>query len=1072
MALETYGKRAVLVVGGGVAGMHAALILAEARVQVYLVDSAPTVGGLSNLLDKTFPTHSCGICHMSPRNPAYCPVLEVERHPRIRLMVSSTITDVSGDIGEFFVRVATSGEFVRRDLCDSCGECEKACPVVVHVPAFLGMSDRKAIYKPGHRAVPGGFVLDESACTKCGKCAGACPRGAIDLLAEGTSTELQVAAIIVSAGMDARDPRVRLEYSYNPGKNVITGLELERIMSASGPSGGRLARPSDGKVPGRVAFIQCVGSRDRSSGSPYCSSVCCMYALKEAMSVKELAPDAKVRVFYMDMRAMGKGFEEYYGRAKSVGVEFENCRVARIEEANGVLLVSGESGGVVTREEFDLVVLSTGFVPSADMRELADTLGIEMGPFGFIQALPQGRSRVKTSRPGIFVCGGAAEPQDIPTSVMWSGACALQALRVVGPGADSDEWLAGQEATQKEAISVQSGGRGADSSAEPVCVTGSEDARIGVFVCKCDSPMTWLRLAEVAEAAKALDGVALVREIPGLCRGPALKSLRAEVAGSDINRVVVAACSPRDILDLVERELSSSGAWRGLVEVANIREQCAWVHRDGEAATTKARDLVAMAVEQVRLARPLREQARKIPSSAVVIGGGPAGMQAASSLADLGHEVHLVEKDAMLGGRARRVIRTLDGSDVQGVLRQLEGRIRSDSHITIHTASRVTGISREGGRFRVSIMSARDAHQGFGDESRAANQAGAGTGTEVEAEAAGAIEALDGNGARGEERLVIDCGVIILATGGVEAPAPSSFGTLALSRIMTQTELEAHLGPPGSLPDSVESVVMIQCAGSRDHRRPYCSKVCCSQAMKNALHIKAVRPDTEVYVLHRDIRVPGMSEVFYEQAREMGVVFIRHTDDTEPRVVQAEPACRQVVEVYDEVLGEILRVPADLVVLSTGVEGAADPGLAEALGVPFDEHGFFIEANTKVGPVDFLVPGVYVCGLARAPGFLSDALISAEAAAARAGAYISAKEARTFANLSRVREKRCSGCGVCVDVCPYDARSLDEEARRARVDEFLCRGCGACQAACPSGASEHLGFEAKRILSALDVAFG
>lgn len=1063
MVPETHGKRAVLVVGGGVAGMHAALILAEAGVQVYLVDSAPTVGGLFNLLDKTFPTHSCGICHMSPRNPAHCPVIEVGRHSGIHLMVNSTVTDVSGDVGEFFVRVAMRGEFVRKDLCDSCGECEKVCPVVVRVPAFSGLEDRKAIYRPGHRAVPGGFALDEAACTKCGECVGACPRGAIDLSAKGTTTELQVGAIIVSSGMDVRDPRVRPEYSYNPGKNVITGLELERIMSASGPTGGRLARPSDGKVPRRIAFIQCVGSRDRSCGNPYCSSVCCMYALKEAMSVKARVPDAKVKVFYMDIRAMGKGFEEYHRRAKSMGVEFGNCRVSGVEESNGVIQVSGEFGGVVAREEFDLVVLSTGFIPGADTRRLADMLGVEIGPFGFIQPLLQGRSRVKTSRPGIFVCGGAAEPQDIPTSVMWAGACALQALRAAGPEVDGDEWLASQEAVSKEAISAQPRQRGPDCSTEPSCAAGAEDARIGIFVCKCDSPMPWLRLDRVVEAAKALDGVALVREIPGLCRSLALESLRAEVAASDINRVVVAACSPRDILHLVERELSGSGTWRGLVEVANIREQCAWVHQDGEAATRKAQDLVAMAVEQVRLARPIREQARAIPSSAVVIGGGPAGMQAASSLADLGYEVHLVEKDSSLGGRARRIVSALDGADVQGVLRKLEERIRSDSRITIHTASRITGISREGGGFRVSIMRSRGAYHSSGGENCAANQA--------EAEAPGAPGALDRDRAGGGEHLVIDCGAIILATGGVEAPVPSSLRAPDPSRIMTQTELEARLSLARGFPYDVESVVMMQCAGSRDDKRPYCSKVCCAQAIKNALHIKAAHPNTEVYVLHRDIRVPGMSEVFYEKAREMGVVFIRHPEDVQPKVVQADSAGRQAVEVYDENLGEVLRVPADLVVLSTGVEGAADPELARGLRVPFDSYGFFTEANTKVGPVDFLVPGVYVCGLARAPGFVQDALISAEAAAARAGAYLFAKEARTVANLSRVREKRCSGCGVCVDVCPYDARSIDEEARVARVDEFLCRGCGVCQVACPSGASEHIGFETKRILSGLDVAF-
>ncbi|MGE5587910.1 MAG: FAD-dependent oxidoreductase [Clostridia bacterium] len=1071
MPAEAHSRRSVLVVGGGVAGMHASLILADAGVHVYLVDSSTTVGGLWDLLDKTFPTHSCGVCHMSPRNPAYCPVIEVEKHPRVTLMVNSRVEWVSGDLGDFRVRVSTRPEFVRRDLCDGCGECERTCPVEVRMPSYLGLSDRKAIYGPGGRAVPGGFAVDEAACTKCGGCARACPRGAINLLAEGSQTDLAVGAIIVCSGMAMCDPRVRPEYSYGSSKNVITGLEFERIASASGPTQGDLLRPKDGARPHRIAFIQCVGSRDRSRANPYCSSVCCMYAIKEAIIAKTLVPEASVKVFYMDVRALGKGYEEYYARAKSLGVEFENCRVSGVEERDGALEVCAESGGAVRCERFDLVVLSNGFTPPGDLSGLSAALGVERDEFGFVRLLSQGRSRVKTSRPGVYVCGGASGPQDIPTAIMWSGACALQALRAVGPESDWDERPAPQAAAgaqtnrPHERKDADSGSPAAfqeqASIPAPAPVAAPDEPRIGVFVCKCGASLGSVDPAGLVQAVsgEAMDDVVVVKELPPMCRREGLEALGREAASHNVNGVVAAACSPRRVQGVIEARLSEAGVARGMVEVANVREQCGWVHRHPGEAMRKACDLVAMAVAGVRLATPLTERTRPVPAGAVVIGGGPAGMQAAASLADLGHDVHLVEKEEVLGGRARVLARTLDGTDVREILEKLEERVRSDSRIIVHTSSRVASVCRKDGGFRLSIVRNRDGGCGGAEAS---------PGVPLET-----VEGVSGSVEGGS--VEIDCGAVVVATGGLEASSPAHLASPDGERVLTQTELEARLWPSCDVPGAVQSVVMIQCAGSRDEARPYCSQVCCSQAIKNAIRLKEERPDIEVYVLHHDVRVPGSSEVFYERAREMGVAFVRHPDDAPPKVVKDrhEPGGgRLAVEVRDEVLGETIVVPADLVVLSTGVVGAADRDLARALGVPVDEHGFFTEANVKVQPVDFCAPGVYVCGLARAPGFLADAIISAEAAAARAGVYLASKEARTVANVSRVRARRCSGCGVCVDVCTYGARSVDEEARLAVVDEFLCRGCGACQAACPSGAASHAGFETERVASALDAALG
>ena len=1024
-------ESAVLVVGGGIAGMHASLVLAEAGVKVFLVDSAPICGGIFSLLDRTFPNASCGVCQMAVTEQAYCPMIEVERHPLITLMTNSRIKSVQGQVGDFIVTVAQKGEYVLKALCDSCGKCEAVCPIEVGVPAHTGLLPHKAIYRPGVRSLPGVFALDEDACDRCGKCVEVCERNAIDLDAEPGDVVVSVRAVIAGPGLGHYDPGTRLEYGYGRTKNVITCLELERLMSPSGPTGGRLIRPSDREIPRRVAFVQCVGSRDRVGEIPYCSSVCCMYAIKDAMRVKELIPDAVVKVFFMDVRACGKGFEEYYEKAKALGVEFVSCRVSCIEPADGHVYIPVELEGIVSTEEFDLAVLSTGFTPSDGIDELSQVLGIEKGLFGYLGAgVTDTASPVVTDREGIYVCGGGVEPQDIPTAIMWSGACAFHALR----DALADSPANPLPVVPQSAVEPCSESQyPPESKHEPL----QDDERIGVFVCRCSSSMDCLDIDKIIEWSREQDGVVTVMDIPDLCMQSGVEALQASIQKDVIKKLVVAACSPRDVTLILGDKLSEIGIGKGLLEVANIREQCAWVHLEDDSVTEKALELVAIAIEQVRHARPLSEKTRPVLEGALVVGGGIAGMRAAKALADLGHDVHLVEKQPVLGGRAKAMTRSLEGMDVQALSHRLEKEIREDPRIEVHVSSEICSISPVDGGFCATMENCRNDSKNCTQDTRV--------------------------------------GAVILATGGSEAEAPKSFGHDISTGIVTQTELEAKLDQAGvileDLPSDMDSVVMIQCAGSRDTERPYCSRVCCLQALKNAIRLKTSRPETEIYVLHRDIRAPGFSELFYEQARDMGVVFVRYPENITPQVLPGSNGSSLVVEVHDEGLGELVHIQADIVALSVGVRGEADTDLVRGLGIDSDPYGFYVEANSKVQPTDFLTSGVYVCGTARAPITVREALISAETAAVRAAVRLRRGEERSKENIAEVRTRRCRGCGLCVEACSYDARSLDEESGIAVVDEFKCQGCGACQVACPSGASEHLGFEARRLLAALDVVF-
>ncbi len=1016
---------AVLIVGAGLAGMQSALLLAEAGSQVYLLDSAPGIGGSLHLLDRTFPTDSCGLCIMLPTQPAYCPTLECDLHPNIEILAYADVGHVEEQAGDFRVTIEHKPRYVDMDKCTRCGKCVEVCPEPRPSEYEGQLHMERAIYRPPLRAVPNAYVIDDRYCTRCGRCAEVCPAGAVDLDMAASQSEINVEAVILSPGFRPFDPTSKGEYGYGRYPNVLTSVQFERMMSLAGSTQAHLQRPSDGQPPRRIAFVQCVGSRDSTVHQEYCSSVCCMYTAKQVGVAKELMPDLEVVVFYIDIRTFGEDFERYFNRVEGLeGVDYRRSLISGIKEVPSTrnLLVgyAGEDGRW-REDEFDMVVLAVGFAPPDGFQSLGRNLEVALNRFGF--CVTDVFSPNRTSREGVFVSGAFREPKDIPETVVEACSAAASALdflagrqAVMLPLADGDTVTVAVEPTEREKE------------------IADEEPRIGVFVCACGKDVGQVvDVDEVAEFAARLPGVTLARPLPDACEAGGLRAIRQAIEEHNLNRVVVAACSPRLYQPEFTGVMKEAGLNPYLLERANIREQCAWVHEDDpRSATDKARGLVEMSVVRAGFDRPVHPVAAVPRRGALVIGGGVAGMTAALSLARQGHRVDVVEREAELGGHLRDVFYTLEGRRPGELLADLVSAVEANALITVHRSAEVRGLIGGRGDFTATVVTAN------GEEQRLRH------------------------------------GAVIVATGAREAPTDEYlYGQDP--RVVTQLELEARISSLESqiangepLADGfADSVVMIQCVGSRDESRPYCSRVCCSQAVKNALRIKELSPETQVSILYRDIRTYGFREPYYRRAREEGVVFIRYQLPDKPRVEADGGGLR--IRLRDLVLDRELELRPDLLVLSTGiVPHDGNAALAKALGVPLNQDGFFQEDHNKVRPLDFHRPGIFLCGLAHSPRFIEESICQGQGAAIRAGVILSKPALQDKGGIAVVDERLCSGCGLCVSVCPYSARTLDEERHVARVLELLCQGCGNCVATCPNKASSLRTFNTAEVLAMVD----
>ncbi len=830
--------------------------------------------------------------------------------------------------------------------------------------------------------------LNCAVCSECLQCVAACQANAPNHLMKDEFIELNVGAVLACPGYSLYDTRLSEEFGFGRYANVVTSMQFERMLSASGPTRGHLERPSDHEEPKRIAFLQCIGSRDQKH--QYCSSVCCMYATKEAMLAQDHAPGVECNIFYMDIRAFGKGFDAFYQRAINQGVKYIPCHPSSLREVplnRNLLLRYQKENGELLEEEFDLVVLSVGMEAPMGADMIAQSLGIKINESGFCYTTPF--SPVETSRPGVFVAGTFHEPMDIPDSVTEGSGAAAGALSLVGKSRGT---MLSEKVYPPETD-----------------VEGAEP-RIGVFVCHCGSNIAGVvDVDSVAEFAKTLPHVVSADHLLYTCSADALKTITERIAEFGLNRVVVSSCTPRTHETLFQDTIREAGLNPYLFEMANIRDQCSWVHsHDPERATKKAKSLVAMAVGRAALLEPLHKEHLGLSHAALVVGGGVAGMTAALVLAEQGFQVYLLEQGQELGGRLLHMWNTVEGGDPRAYVNSLIERVEANHNIEVITRARVLKTGGFVGNFKTTIASLDDPTQ-----------------------------------------RLIEHGVTIMATGGQEYRG-NEYLLGQDERVMTMGDLEERIQKSPDEVAKAGEVAMILCVGPWEEKSKYCSRICCTVSIKNAIKTKELSPSAKVYVLHKDLRSYGFKERLYTEAREKGVIFIRYTDEKLPRVETVDG--RLQITVLEPNLNEELKLSPDILALATAV--LPDPSakeLSPTFKVPLTQEGFFLEAHVKLRPEDFASEGIFLCGTAHYPKFIDETIAQAMAAAARATAILSKEHLEVGGAVSKIDPDKCVGCLTCCRICPYQVPKINAQGV-AEVEMANCQGCGICAAECPAKA--------------------
>jgi len=847
-------------------------------------------------------------------------------------------------------------------------------------------------------------------CSECYQCVNACLAGAIDHEAVDVTRDIRVGSVIIASGTKPFDPSGMDDtYMYKRSPNVMTSLEFERILSAGGPTMGHLVRPSDEKEPEKIAWLQCVGSRDTNRcNNGYCSSVCCMYAIKDAMIAKEHSEkELDCAIFNMDIRTFGKDYENYYLRGKDENnIRFIKSRIHSItenRETKDLILTYVDSRGLMQTEEFDMVILSVGLEVSESTIALANRLGVELNKYNFVQT--SSFNPLETSRKGVFVSGALQSPKDIASSVTEaSGAACAAGMKI-----------AAARNTCTKTVEVP-----------PQRDVSGEEPRIGVFVCKCGINIAGIvDVPSVEEYAKTLPHVVYAGQNLFTCSQDAQDKIKEIINEYKLNRVVVASCTPKTHEPIFMDTLEQAGLNKYLFEMANIRNQDSWMHfHIPDQATNKALDLVRMAVARAATLDPLHEKRIPVTKKALVIGGGIAGMNAAIGLGDQGYEVVLIEKEKNLGGLGNKLYTTIEGDNIREYVKKLSETVENHEKIEVLKQALVVNFSGYKGNFVTELIVAPTMYE-----------------------------------------RKIDHGVVIIATGANEYK-PDQYLYNESDKIITQMELTEQIETKGV--KDLKQVVMIQCVGSRDENHPNCSRICCQSAIKNALHIKDENPDTKVYILYRDIRTYSFLEEYYTEARNKGVLFFRFTPDDPDGIPVVSKTDNGVKVVFtDHVLGKKLEVEPDIIALSARMEPSDTEELASIIKTGRNKEGYFIEAHVKLRPVDSATEGIFICGTAHGPKLISETIAQAMAAASKATTFLAQEYLTLSAVTAEVNQDNCASCLICVRSCPFDVPVIDETGK-SYIDPALCHGCGVCASECPAKTIKLNWYEDVQLLSKVE----
>ena len=991
----------VVVIGGGIAGIQASLDLAEAGAKVVLVEKEATIGGIMAVLDKNFPTLDCSICIEAPK------MSEVDLHPNIEVLSPAEVVSVSGSPGDFSIEISQRTRYVS-DECTRCGECTTVCPVVRPNEYDSGMAFRKAIYTPIPQSVPGTYLIDINDCLNnppnylpCNHCQRVCSPQAIDfLIPRETTVHRSAGSIIIAAGYSMLDPRAMSEYGYGRHPDILSAMEFERLINSAGPTGGEIIRPSNGEHPENILFVLCVGSRDQRHYR-HCSRFCCMYSIKHAYQAID-HHIKHVSVLYMDIRAYGKGFDGFWERTEAEGAQFIRGRPARIipldNQRLSVQYEDFESQSII-KSEFDMVVLANAVTPPKGLPDLAKRLGLELGEDGFLSSAEEVGGLVATSLPGIYAAGCVSGPKDIPDSVAeGSGAAALALSHIT-----KRFWP--ETPTIEPLVDIH-------------------DPRIGVFICHCGSNIAGvIDIDELVHLSSGLPGVVHVDNQMFSCAGNTQQEIEEAIRAEKINRVVIAACSPKTHEMIFRGVMIRSGLNPYLLEMANIRNMSSWVHKNnGSAATMKAFDMVAMAVNKARLLTPLESSTLPLRQSALVIGGGIAGMTAATALDWQGFETYLVEHDTRLGGALNHLGEIAPADIITADLTAAKIREIEASDIKVHLNTKVETIAGIVGNFQAQLKS--ETHEGQ----------------------------------------ALEVGTVVVATGANIYPA-DEFSHNTDPHVINNLELEERLQ---SNSIEAERITFLACVGSRQNGKG-CSRYCCTSMLHQAKKLREM--GKRVHVIYKDIRTyTRHAEELYEETMRAGVRFYRYDPHMTPQ--QAIRYTDGQVEMYDQQLGANIIIPSDLLVLVVGLIPVED-NLAEQLKLARSEDGFYMELHPKLGPVQTAIQGVFLAGAAQGPKDVRESMSQALAAAGKAGALLARGVIEKEPLTAQLIPDLCKGCLRCVRVCPYNAIEQiapPGETANIRILEAACMGCGTCAAECSFDAIEMPYFTKEQILTQIEAA--